>query len=341
MINVERFTDVPENEEGCISAMLVEMVEKIDKKNDPYVVATFVRKASRSEMKIWRTTSAMVAKDFAVGDVVKVHFQTEMYNGELQQKYLSMEKDYTTLVSDVIPAAPYNTEDMYEYILKTVKGTKSGSAPGAATLADLVEAIYAENKDKLLTWPAALFYHHAIRGGLLMHCYRMVRLADSMSRIYPSCTYGTDTPADVKIGSQPIDREVLICAAAVHDIGKLREMQPNIVGSGEYTKEGNLLGHSALGIEMLKDAVREHQLDIDHEKLMMLYHCIAAHHGKLEFGAIKEPQTMEATLLNLIDTIDAKVYEYSEAYTEVKPGEQADSKRLGGKVYHPEYIPLT
>ena len=46
-----------------------------------------------------------------------------------------------------------------------------------------------------------------------------------------------------------------------------------------------------------------------------------SHHGDPEFGAAVRPMTLEAEILNQLDTLDATVYEISAAVSAVGEGE--------------------
>ena len=50
------------------------------------------------------------------------------------------------------------------------------------------------------------------------------------------------------------------------------------------------------------------------EKLQMLEHMIASHHGKKEWDAITTPAFPEAEMLHLIDMIDSRMNMFEEAY---------------------------
>ena len=51
------------------------------------------------------------------------------------------------------------------------------------------------------------------------------------------------------------NRDLLIAGALLHDIGKLHELSYDV--TTDYSVEGNLIGHIAIGAGMLRDAVRE------------------------------------------------------------------------------------
>jgi 3'-5' exoribonuclease len=144
--------------------------------------------------------------------------------------------------------------------------------------------------------PAAQNFHHSYTSGLLEHVWSMTRIASFLADHYAHY-YATLNP--------PLNKGVVVAAAILHDIGKLRELDYHPV-EAKYTKEGCLIGHVLMG----RDLVRETARRIDgfpEETLLLLEHAILAHHGKREFGAPILPLTIEALLVSYIDDIDAKM----------------------------------
>jgi 3'-5' exoribonuclease len=143
---------------------------------------------------------------------------------------------------------------------------------------------------------AATNMHHAYTGGLIEHVWSMTRIAAFLSEHYERY-YANLNP--------PLNRSVVIAAAILHDIGKLRELEYDPVAA-RYTTPGLLIGHIVFG----RDMVREAAARIDGfppETLMLLEHAILSHHGKREFGAVVEPATIEALIVSFVDDLDAKV----------------------------------
>ena len=64
------------------------------------------------------------------------------------------------------------------------------------------------------------------------------------------------------------------------------------------------------------------------ERVMLLQHLIASHHGRVEFGAIKLASIPEAAVLNHIDDADASIEKFAKQYreTNLQPGEVATTK---------------
>ena len=155
---------------------------------------------------------------------------------------------------------------------------------------------------------AAKSMHHNLYGGLVYHTSRMVDAAFAICEVYPM-----------------LDRELLVCGTAIHDLGKIKELKTADTGAASYTTEGSLLGHALLGIEMIDEEVRERDAangrqTYDREDVMCLKHMIASHHGKLEWEAIKQPAMPEAMVLHELDMIDSRIYIYEETFSKTEPG---------------------
>lgn len=174
---------------------------------------------------------------------------------------------------------------------------------------------------RLLAAPGAMSVHHAYVGGLLEHTLSVCRLCLSFCDQYPA-----------------LDREVLLAAAVLHDLGKAWEY-----GSGlarEVTDPGRLLGHIALGLAVLEPFLARSGLE---EGLVLhLKHIILSHHGELAFGSPKRPKTAEAFALHFADNLDAKLATVAEALDEAEAGEggwSAYARSLERPVYRPARTP--
>ena len=215
--------------------------------------------------------------------------------------------------------APLDENKMYEGILKYVADTVNGEIKG--TLAELTHNIYENNKEKLLYWSAAQGIHHNFYGGLLYHTYRMVKQAVMLSELYPS-----------------LNAELLVSATALHDIGKLKEIDTDAMGNSDYSIDGQLFGHSLIGIEMVDEECKNGEYD--GEMVKCLKHCISSHHGNLEWGAITLPHIEEAAVLHYIDMIDSRVQQYENIEKDMEAGTISEKKVFGLeniKVYKPSF----
>jgi 3'-5' exoribonuclease len=129
-------------------------------------------------------------------------------------------------------------------------------------------------------------------GGLLEHTVSVAQICDFMSGRY-----------------KYINRDLLITSALLHDIGKIYELSR--LPDNDYTDDGQMLGHLFIGAEMV--ALEAKNIEgFPHELESLLKHSILSHHGELEFGSPKLPNTMEAFLLHCADNMDAKLKTYEE-----------------------------
>jgi 3'-5' exoribonuclease len=135
--------------------------------------------------------------------------------------------------------------------------------------------------------PAAKNFHHNHLGGLLEHTLSVCQMVGSVARQYPE-----------------LDQDLLLAAAFLHDIGKIRELEFD--RKIDYTDEGRLLGHLMLGAGMVGEKIATLK-GFPQELAVRLKHLILSHHGEYEFGSPKRPKFLEAFALHLIDDLDAKM----------------------------------
>ena len=164
---------------------------------------------------------------------------------------------------------------------------------------------------------AAKSVHHGFIGGLLEHTLSVTKFSDYMAGAYPI-----------------INRDLLICGALFHDIGKTKEL--STFPENDYTDDGQLLGHIYLGAEMVGKRI-ESIPGFPVKLASELKHLILAHHGELEYGSPKKPALAEAMALNFADNADAKM----QTLTEVFDGAENHSEWLGFNRYFDSNIRRT
>jgi 3'-5' exoribonuclease len=135
--------------------------------------------------------------------------------------------------------------------------------------------------------PAAMRVHHAFRSGLLEHTVSLCGLTEAIVRRYPR-----------------LNRDLLIAGAILHDIGKVEELE--VSRRLGYTTRGQLVGHVALGLEILERHTARLQ-GFPVELKSLLQHLIVSHHGELDKGALKQPMLPEALAVSIMDLLDARL----------------------------------
>lgn len=172
--------------------------------------------------------------------------------------------------------------------------------------------------------PAAKRNHHAYLGGLLEHSLSVAQAADGLARHYQA-------------QGASVDRDLVVTAALLHDIGKVRELASTRTFA--YTDEGQLLGHILLGLQMV---VREAEQipGLGGETLLHLQHLIASHQGRLEWASPKVPMTLEALILHAADELDARMNAGMRVVGALEPGAWSPFDRhLERALYRPPALP--
>ncbi len=293
-------------------ALIKSCDKKSAKNGTTYLDMVICDKNSEMAAKLWDYREDSVSLP-QINTVVKLRGTLQQYNGNDQfiiQRIRPTVPSDNVNVSDFVKSADCEGDAMLGAIVALTETFSDDD------LKNVVLGMLEDNKDSLLSFPAAEKLHHAMRGGLLYHTLSIVRLAEGVCNIYPT-----------------IDRELLISGAILHDIAKIREYTISETGIVDgHTVEGMLLGHLVMGAE---DVGRKcDELCVPAEKKYLLQHMLISHHGKPEFGAAVRPGFIEAEVLSQLDLFDANMYEMADAVKDVKKGEftnrlwMLDNRRL-------------
>ena len=98
-----------------------------------------------------------------------------------------------------------------------------------------------------------------------------------------------------------LDRDLLLGAAIVHDLGKTREFAYG--AEIERSREGRLLGHVELGLRVIAAHV---PAALDGERRLALEHCVILHHGP-QAASGRRFASPEALALYRLNALDAQV----------------------------------
>lgn len=296
---VVRLSELAHGQEAVCFAALVKKEAGTTKDDKPFVKCHFRDRrvtvvaplwsgnALREEAEHWREGTAYRLR--ARGDwKVRYGFQIEILeireatNDDVADGY-----DY----GDLVESSRYNPDKLLKSIQERIDRCIDDPH-----LKNLVETILRDNDALFRKMPAAQSFHHAYTAGLLEHVWSMTRIAGFLAEHYANY-YSELNP--------PLNKGVVVAAAILHDIGKLRELDYHPV-EAKYTKEGCLIGHVMIGRDMVRDTARRIE-GFPEETLLLLEHAILSHHGKRDLGAPVVPQTLEALLLSYVDDIDAKM----------------------------------
>jgi 3'-5' exoribonuclease len=124
--------------------------------------------------------------------------------------------------------------------------------------------------------------HHAYLGGLLEHTVAVTTMAVELCTVH-----------------QRLDRDLLLTAALVHDLGKTREFTYG--AEIARSEEGRMLGHVELGLRLL---ARHAPASLTAERRLALEHCVILHHGP-EGASGQRFASGEAIALYRLNALDA------------------------------------
>ena len=271
---------------------------KLNKNGEPYLDMVLSDRSGEINAKLWKYDENLHGV-YEPNTLIKVQGIINKYNDADQLRIDRIRKVNETddvKIEDYVSAAVYTGEAMFNELVSIADGFSDSE------LSLLVKTILNENKEKLLYYPAAFKLHHAMRSGLLQHTLSIVRLAQSVCKIYPF-----------------VDADLLLSGAMLHDIAKLEELVAGETGiASGYSVEGTLLGHLVKGA-MLVDKTAE-RLGVSHDKAVLLEHMLISHHGDPEFGAAVRPLFIEADILSALDRLDARIVEVNNAVSGVETG---------------------
>lgn len=286
---------------GCY--LVLESRKAETKQNKPYLRLVLGDRTGSIDAMVWEDAERLepvCAPEAFVG----VRGRVSSYNERLQLKVSSVEPlsleapDYELL----LPASPRPRETMERELDAIVASVRD---PGLHELLRRCLGRATELGRAYRAHPAAKRNHHAYVGGLLEHS---LSVASSCSRLAEH--YAGQGVA--------VDRDLLVTAALLHDIGKIRELKGFPAVS--YTTEGKLLGHIVIGIQMVANEAAAVPA-IGEERRLLLLHLIASHQGRPEWDSPRVPQVIEALLLHYADDLDAKVNQAGSLVARVEQGE--------------------
>lgn len=287
-------------------------------KNGPFWALTLQDSSGTLPAKIWSPESTAYS-DLQPGQFWRVRGRTGSYNGSLQitlQSLLAVVPEAVDL-TDFLPTSTPTPQELMTQ-LENMLRFEVQYPPWKKFCRSVLTCD--DIRNPLLQAPGAKTIHHAYIGGLLEHTLNVCRVCLSLCDIYNQA-----------------DRDILLVAAAFHDLGKAFELTSGIVR--DYTPQGRLLGHIFLGLEQLAPFLHKNR-ELSPELKMHFKHLILSHHGELEFGSPKRPKTLEAFLLHYADNIDAKVNSIETALTDLEDKAWSDYQRsLGRMLYKREKTP--
>ncbi len=310
----------------CIEAIKQRKLKKIERETflvsekhilkarngDEYVGLKLKDRSGMIDAKIWNNLIHLKDR-FEAGDFVRITGESNFYNDNWQVIIKDLERldEQDVDKRAFLPSTQKDLDSLQAELLGLIDSVKH---PG---LKRLLEEIFTDESffDRFVHAPAAKSMHHAYVGGLLEHTISVAKIASMISKNY-----------------MDIDKELLVTAALLHDIGKVYELDPVTFN---YTTEGKLLGHIIIGYTVIQNTIEKQNILKEETKINLL-HCILSHHGEYEYGSPKKPKTKEAVLLHLIDMLDSRMQPVIDARIDEATGWSDLIKIIGKAIYAPK-----
>ena len=292
----KKIIDFNEGEHISTNLLVTSLTKGTTNSGAPYLTLVLQDNTKTIDAKMW-DVKPEIEKQLEVGKVFNFDFEVIKYRNVLQLKIIKVLPIIQAEIKkeDFIFQSPLSKDELRNEVQNAINRIQN------RTIAKIVVAVLNEYESEFYEYPAASKIHHSFMGGLATHVSGMLKLANSLTDIYPS-----------------VNRDYLTAGVILHDLGKIEELSSPIVT--EYTKAGRLLGHISILSAKLYEVGKNLKVEND-EEFLILRHMVLSHHGQLEFGSPVRPMTLEAELLFLIDNIDARINTIDKALETVNEGE--------------------
>jgi 3'-5' exoribonuclease len=237
----------------------------------PYLALELRDRSGAIQARAFRDTDLLAGR-FERGDLVRVRGRVERFRDELQLEVREIVRAEAADPAAFLPVAYRDLDELEGFLEHLAREVHDRGYAG------LLERLLGDGELRA-AWrraPCTRGGHHAYLGGLLEHTVAVATLALETTQLHPR-----------------LNSDLLICAALVHDLGKTREFTYG--AAIELSDEGRLLGHLALGQQLLEP----YMAALDGERRLALLHCVLTHHGTdRRFGS---PEALALYRLNALD----------------------------------------
>ncbi len=255
------------------------------KAGTPYLSLELRDRTGSIPARIFREADQLGAR-FERGDAIEARGKVERFRGQLSAEITAVRKIESGAFdpAEFLPSAYRSVEEL-EGFFEHLTGEIYDPA-----LKSLVEAICSSEPvaTELRRAPCTRAGHHAYLGGLLEHTVSVGTMLEGLCQLHPK-----------------LDSDLLMAATLLHDIGKTREF----TYGAEFgiTEEGAMLGHLALGAEIINAKAGA----LPTERRLQLLHCVLSHHGPEAAGRARGNSSgfasAEALALARLNALDASV----------------------------------
>ncbi|MFC0473252.1 3'-5' exoribonuclease YhaM family protein [Halalkalibacter kiskunsagensis] len=241
--------------------------------------------------KLWDITAEQKEK-LKRKAIVKVEGSVLTYRGKLQltiQRIRVATEEDQVNVSELISRKGVQREVLWHELRLMMEEVQS------ETLRAIMKQLFSRRilRERLTTIPASKSYHHTYYAGLLDHIVHVTQSALQLLPLYPK-----------------VSKDIVVTTCLVHDLGKTEVFTEAV--APEYSTTGELMGHIALGLELVYDAAKEAGIPSHNDELIGLKHCIASQFGEVSqgFGSTASPKTAEAIFFQHIKQMNTMLHAF-------------------------------
>jgi 3'-5' exoribonuclease len=248
----------------------------------PYLAMELRDRTGSIPARAFREVDRLGAR-FDAGDAIRVSGRVERFRGELVAEVDDVRKLEGEELDPglFLPAAYRDAEELAGFLEHLIREVHDAPLRAVVEKVLLSEPVATEFRRA----PCTRAGHHAYLGGLIEHTVAVGTLVGEVCQLHPR-----------------LDSDMLMAAALLHDVGKVREF----TYGAEFgiSEEGRLLGHLAIGAEIIGPAARE----LPEERRAQLLHCVLSHHGADGGrGAGRGFASAEALALHRLNALEAGV----------------------------------
>jgi 3'-5' exoribonuclease len=219
----------------------------------PYLAVELRDRTGTISGRAFREVDRLAAR-FERGDAIRVAGRAERFRGDL---VVEIDDIRALDGADVdpaafLPSAYRDGEELSGFLEHLTREVHDEALRGVVARVLFSEPVASEFKRA----PCTRGGHHAYLGGLIEHTVAVGTLVGEVCQLHPR-----------------LDSDLLMAAALLHDVGKVREF----TYGAEFgiSEEGRLLGHLAIGAEIVGGA----SADLPADRRAALLHCVLSHHG--------------------------------------------------------------
>ena len=249
----------------------------------PYLLLELGDASGRLWARIWDNVAAH-DRAISTGDIVSIRAVVQTFNG---RKELNLQQ-----ITMLPPDAGVTLEELLPSTTKSIREMRCTFDTHRAALRNphlrqLLTAIFADQAfdDAYFRSPGGKLWHHNHLGGMLEHVVKLLNHANMIKQHYPD-----------------IDSDLLKTGIICHGLGKVKEYSMN--GYIDFTSEGRLIGHMAIGYAMLTRAIADLP-GFPPSLARQLQHLLLSHEQKSSSMAVS-PMTLEAIVLQHLIMLDAQ-----------------------------------